>query len=557
MDKDVKYCENVLNEQINAPKYVKKQCRIYLDIFQDKDVKYCINFTKRELISSITKLIVVSRGLAVGKSVYEVLKGWQWLFIFAVLTVVFREDTEKRRYQTGILEICRKNGKTFLIAVIFLILFLTEPKFSKFYSVAPDGALSREIKTQMKELILSSPLLVKHFKIRNNDILCYINSNDFFPLNFSVSRLDGKLPNAFVADEVGALPTMYPIEAMRSGQLNIKNKLGCIISTKYPTINNPFEDIVEGAKRVLDGVDNNDKIFALLYEPDDTKNWETNDSILEQGNPLALEVPEIMDDLKQKRHDAIVMPSARENFLVKHCNIIYSGLGTETYIPIDDIINCEVDNINWNGRTVYVGVDLSETEDNTAVAMVALDDDEETILIKSISFIPEGRIEEKSRLEKVNYRQHIRDGSCIACGDRIIDYSVVEEYVFEIEKKFGCKVAYIGFDRRNAMSSAQKWNEKYETVEIRQHSSVLHPAFKLLKEKVVSGKVKIERSYLTVLNFQNTRIRYDTNMNIYADKKRSKGKIDEVFAIIDAVYLLNQFELLGKNSEMDWGSVSL
>ena len=189
--------------------------------------------------------------------------------------------------------------------------------------------------------------------------------------------------------------------------------------------------------------------------------------------------------------------------------------------------------------------------------MAALDDDGETLLIKSVSFIPEGRIEEKSRLEKVDYRQHIRDGSCIACGDRIIDYSVVEEYVFEIEKKFGCKVAYIGFDRRNAMSSAQKWNEKYETVEIRQHSSVLHPAFKLLKEKVVSGKVKIERSYLTVLNFQNTRIRYDTNMNIYADKKRSKGKIDEVFAIIDAVYLLNQFELLGGGAGLEWGSISL
>lgn len=557
MDKDIEYCRKVLDGQINAPKYVKKQCRIYLDVFEDKDNKYCIDFEKRELIENITKLIIVSRGLSVGKTVYEVLCGYQWLFIFAVLTVVFRDDLEKRRYQTGILEICRKNGKTFLVGVIFLILFLTEPKFSKFYSVAPDGALSREIKTQMKELILSSPLLAKHFKIRNNDILCYINNSDFMPLAFSTSRLDGKLPNAFVADEVGALPTMYPIEAMRSGQLNIKNKLGCIISTKYPTINNPFEDIVEGAKRVLDGIDTNERIFALLYEPDDSKGWESSNSILEQANPLALEIPEIMNDLKQKRHDAIVMPSARENFLVKHCNIIYSGLGTETYIPVDDIISCEVDKIDWNGRTVYVGVDLSETEDNTAVSMAALDDDKETLLIKSVSFIPEGRVEEKTRLEKVDYRRHITDGNCIACGDRIIDYSVVEEYVFSIEKKFGCKVAYIGFDRRNAMSSAQKWNEKYETVEIRQHSSVLHPAFKLLKEKVVSGKVRIERSYLTVLNFQNARIRYDTNMNIYADKKRSKGKIDEVFAIIDAVYLVNEFELLGGGAALEWGSISL
>ncbi len=38
----------------------------------------------------------------------------------------------------------------------------------------------------------------------------------------------------FLADEVGALPNSYAIESMRSGQLNILNKLGCIISTKYP-----------------------------------------------------------------------------------------------------------------------------------------------------------------------------------------------------------------------------------------------------------------------------------------------------------------------------------
>ena len=79
------------------------------------------------------------------------------------------------------------------------------------------------------------------------------NENRYIPLNYSNSRMDGKLPNVFLADEVGALPNSYAIEAMRSGQLNILNKLGCIISTKYPTANNPFEDEVNYAKRILDG----------------------------------------------------------------------------------------------------------------------------------------------------------------------------------------------------------------------------------------------------------------------------------------------------------------
>ena len=543
MTKDIDYARAVINKEINAPKYVRKQCRLYLKIVDGRDKKYCIDKTKRSRIIEMTRLLIVPRGLSAGKTVFETLSGFQWLFLLAVLTVVFRKDKSRRRYETAVLEICRKNGKTFLIAIVFLVLFFTEPKFSKFYSVAPDGALSREIQQQIKEIIASSPALEGKFKVRRDDILCYLNQNDYIPLSFSTSRLDGKLPNAFVADEVGALPVNYPIEAMRSGQLMIRNKLGCIISTKYPTINNPFEDEVEKAKRVLDGIDDDETVFALLYEPDKTKNWETDDGLIEQSNPLALEIPMVMEDIKKKRRDAVTMPSKRENFLTKHLNIIYQGLGTETYIDPQDVMNCRAEHIDWTGRTVYLGVDLSETTDNTAVAIAALDDDGETILADVIGFIPADSVESKSLTEKINYREFIEALKCIACGGRVIDYSVVEEFVFRVEERYGCNIAYIGYDRRNAMSSAQKWDEKYETVEIRQHSSVLHAPTKLLQESVLEGHFRYESNRLLELNFQNARVTYDTNKSMYVNKKKSSGKVDMVVALINAVYLLQVFEL--------------
>ena len=551
MNKDIEYAKAVVSKKINAPKYVKKQCRIYLRIAEDKDKKFCINTKKREQIINLTRLLKIPRGISAGKTVFETLSGFQWLFIFAVLTVVYREDEQMRRYETAVLEICRKNGKTFLIAIIFIVLFFTEPKFSKFYSVAPDGQLSREIQTQIREIISSSPALEGKFKIRRDDILCLINQNDYIPLSFSTSRLDGKLPNAFVADEVGALTTNYPVEAMRSGQLTIKNKLGCIISTKYPTIENPFEDEVKKAKQVLDGIVDDETVFSLLYEPDKVKKWETDSGIIEQGNPLALEIPEIMKDLLKKRQDAIIMPSKRENFLTKHCNIIYQGVGTETYIDPQDVIACRCSiPIDWRGKTVYIGVDLSETTDNTAVAIAALDDDGETILADVIGFIPSDSIESKSRTEHIPYREFIEELCCIDCGNRVIDYGVVEEFVFKIEEVYGCNIAVIGYDRRNALSSAQKWDEKYETSEIRQHSSVLHSPTKLLKEKILQGKFKYKANRLLELNFQNARCRFDTNRNMYVDKKRSAGKVDMVVALINAVCLLEKFELQGES--MDW-----
>lgn len=551
MTKDFEYARAVVSKKINAPKYVKKQCRIYLKIAEGKNKKFCVNEKKREQIISLTKLLMIPRGLMAGKTVFETLSGFQWLFLFAVLTVVYREDMQMRRYETAVLEICRKNGKTFLIALVFIVLFFIEPKFSKFYSVAPDGQLSREIQTQIREIISSSPALEGKFKIRRDDILCLINQNDYIPLSFSTSRLDGKLPNAFVADEVGALTTNYPVEAMRSGQLTIKNKLGCIISTKYPTIENPFEDEVKKAKQVLDGIVDDETVFSLLYEPDRVKNWETDTGIIEQGNPLALEIPEIMKDLLKKRQDAVIMPSKRENFLTKHCNIIYQGMGTETYIDPQDVIACRCkEPIDWRGRTVYLGVDLSETTDNTAVAIAALDDDGQTILADVVGFIPTDSVDSKSRTEKIPYREFIEEMCCIDCGNRVIDYGVVEEFVFKIEEVYGCNIAVIGFDRRNAMSSAQKWDEQYETSEIRQHSSVLHSPTKLLKEKILQGKFRYKANRLLEINFQNARCRYDTNKNMYVDKKRSAGKVDMVVALINAVCLLEKFEIQGE--AIDW-----
>ena len=528
-----------------TPKYVKLQMKEFIKIYEGKDNKYIVSEKKVKQLENILKLLIMPKGLKAGKSLYEVSTGYQWFFYIAILCTVYRDNPDKRRYETGILEICRKNFKTYTIATIFILLFLTEPQFSKFYSVAPDGSLSREIREAISETIRSSPLIYefkdkKRFKILRDYIKFNPTQITYTPLSYSTSRMDGKLPNVFCADEVGALPISYPIEAMRSGQLNILNKLGFIISTKYPTIDNPFEDWVKYSKKVLDGLEKDETVFALLYEPDKTKGWETDDLILKQANPVSLEIPEIWEDLIKKRAYAIAVESARENFVTKHCNIIYQGVGTETYIDVKDVQECKVAKIDWTGRVVYVGLDLSETNDNTSVSMVTVDDDNR-ILAESFAFIPEGRIEEKQASEKVNYRELVKTDKVIACGDKVIDYAVVEDFILSLEDKYGVSIQAIGYDRWNALSTAQKLEKAgHNLVEVRQHSSVLHPPTKLLKEKILSKEFQYENNPLLEINFQNSRCVYDTNKNQYVNKKKSKGKVDMVVSLINAVYLLEQ-----------------
>lgn len=528
-----------------TPKYVKKQMKDFINICEGKDDKYIVSEKKVKQVENVLKLLIMPKGLKAGYTLYETTTGYQWFFYIAILCVVYRDNPNKRRYETGILEICRKNFKTYTIATIFILLFLTEPKFSKFYSVAPDGSLSREIREAIAETIRSSPKIYefkdkKRFKILRDYIKFNPTQITYTPLSYSTSRMDGKLPNAFCADEVGALPNNYPIQAMRSGQLNILNKLGFIISTKYPTIDNPFEDEVKYLKRVLDGLEKDETVFGLLYEPDNTKNWETDDLILQQANPVSLEIPEIWEDLLKKRAYAIAVENARENFVTKHCNIIYQGVGTETYIDVKEVQECKVAKVDWKGRVVYVGLDLSETNDNTSVSMVTVDDDN-NILAESFAFIPDGRIEEKQAAEKVNYRELLNTGKVIACGDKVIDYGIVEDFILSLEDKYGVSIQAIGYDRWNALSTAQKLEKAgYNLVEIRQHSSVLHPPTKLLKEKILNKEFQYENNRLLEINFQNAKCVYDTNKNQYVNKKKSNGKVDMVVSMINAVYLLQQ-----------------
>ena len=558
MNKAYEYAQKVVNDELTdvfgepttPPKYVIKQCQSFIDIWEGRDEKYVISQKKVHLIEGLLELLIMPLGINARQTLRECTTDYQWLFYVSVLCVVYRDDPKHRRYETAILEICRKNYKTFTIGTLFIILMLTEPRFSNFYSVAPDGSLSREVKEAIEKTLKMSPAVyyeseeIEQWKILRDYIKCKVTETKYTPLNYTNSRFDGKLPAAFLADEVGALPTNYALEAMRSGQMNIKNKLGCIISTKYPTLINPFEDEVDYAKKVLDGTVDDDTVFALLYEPDEPKGWASDDLVLHQSNPVALEKVEVWYDLVKKRKQAIEKERARENFLTKHCNIAYQGAASESFISVDAVKACEVEKIDFAGKKLYVGVDLAQTNDNCSVVIAYIDDDE-VINVDGIAFIPEGRIEEKNKFERINYMDFINQGKCIACGDMVVDYETIEEFVEDIEEQYGGKIVSIGYDRWNAISSAQKWSQKYTTVEIRQHSDTLHPPTKHLSEKFESGKFRYEKNDLYLINYENARCTYDTNKNRYVNKKKSNGKVDMVVATINALYLLQQDVIFG------------
>ena len=180
------YYERNGEKKFISPKYVKKQCQTFLNIADGKDEKYIINENRVGKIDKILKILKMAKGLKVGERIYNSLAGYQWLLIVASLCTVYREDRKRRRYETVILEICRKNGKTFIVALLMLLLFYLEPKYSRFFSVAPDGTLAKEIKVALDLLIKA-----------NEDIF---EEKEFKQLSTEYNLLKEKVEEIFIAD---------------------------------------------------------------------------------------------------------------------------------------------------------------------------------------------------------------------------------------------------------------------------------------------------------------------------------------------------------------------
>jgi len=534
------YAVQVTEEEVIAGKYVKKTCQTFLEELYNPDSKYFLDEDDLKKITRLTKLINMASGLKAGTPTHDALGYFQWFFIVNALCWKHKSNPEKRRFEKSVLLIARKSGKSFLVALIFVILLLIEPKFSEFYSVAPDRELSSIVKKEVEQAIHASPLIQKYFQITRGEIRCTLTKSKFIALANSENRMDGRKANVFVADEVGALRNRYPIDAMQSSQMNMVNRTGILISTAYESLNNPMTEEVEYSKKVLDGVIEDDELFALLYAPDNPKDWLSDESTY-QANPLCYDIPENLDYLKKQRDIAIEMPSMKKNFLTKHMNIFVDGSDAELYIATDDLKKCMVEDYDWHGRDVYVGVDLSQTTDNTAISIVTYDYERDEYVAKSWAFLPEDNVDNKSKVENLDYRMMRDEGYAFFCGDRVVNYGFVEQFVIDLPKKYGVNIIGIGYDRYNAISSANKWYEAgFDTIEIKQHSAVLHPATKLLKERVLKQSFSYVKNQLLEINFANAREVVDTNLNTYVNKKKSVGKIDMVVSILNAMVLWNK-----------------
>jgi phage terminase large subunit-like protein len=551
-EKAVQYANDVVSGAEITNKYVKRQCEWFLADLEKQDLaEFEFYFDHKALAKTegIIKLLNFATGLGVrGSNVLANLATFQAFFLANVFGWRFKSDSAKFRYRDVCLFICRKNGKTWVVAMLLIVLLLTEEPYSEFYSICKDRELAGEVKKALRQLLEASPHIHKYFtipKTLSGKVLCKITNSYYQPRTADAAANNGIRPAAFIADETGAFKDWDNINAMRSGQLSVRNPLRFNITTAYAEDQSIMLEELAYIKKVFDGMIEDKRMFALLYFAEPDHLWDNVG--LMQANPLRIE--ENYTEIKDNRAKAIESPSQREEFLTKHCNHFLPSNSGEAYIEVEQLRKCEIPDFDWRGRNIWVGVDLAQTTDNCAVAICAEEDFK--VYADCFAFVPTDRVAEKNRVEKINYYDFIKEGKCFQCGDLVVDYSFIEDLVLSLESKLGVTVMGVGYDRYNALSSAQKF-EKFglKTVEVKQHASVLHPATKLLRELVLKQEFHYTPNTLFEINVMNAKVVENNNKDIYINKKKSTGKVDMLAAMINSIWMMQQDVIF--NPEGDW-----
>ena len=541
--KAYRYATDVLEGKFPTNKYIKAICKKFLyEIDHEEELDYFFDYETADKIMNIMKLINFATGAVAGQSLYEACVGYQYFFVLNIFCWKRKDRPDKRRYEICLLWIARKNSKSVNSALIMVILMLLEPRYSEFYLCANTREQAKIVYNETKKLIESSPFILDKFDIKRDTITCKLNKNTLKALSSDYNTTDGLRVSAACIDEVGAAKDGGLIESMTSGMLSVQNRLLILISTSYPNTQNPFLEWTDYSKKVIDGVVEDEKLFAMLYSLDE-KDEMTVENFM-KANPLQSTLEDGKEYLESEYKKALEMGGAKlTSFKCKHLNIWLDGMIGEIYIPTEEVRKCRLQEpFSWCGRQVYIGIDLAMTTDNCSVAMIT--EEGGKVYANVWAFIPADRVEEKTRIEKVDYRAMIRNGNCFACGENVVDYGFIESFILGLEERYGVVIMGIGFDRYNCLSTAQKLETNgYETTEIKQHSSVLHSPTKLLEELVLTQHFGYERNRLLEINFANARCLYDTNLNRYVNKKKSTGKIDMVASLINAMYLLEKDRL--------------
>jgi phage terminase large subunit-like protein len=246
------------------------------------------------------------------------------------------------------------------------------------------------------------------------------------------------------------------------------------------------------------------------------------------------------DDLRALATKARAMPRAEAAFKQKRLN-----LWVESDTPWLSMDGWRAGQSEWDPEELrdekcWIGVDLSSKIDLSAVA--ALFPPTETrrqwrAVVRSLT--PAETLEERERRDRAAYAVWVQRGWLETNPGSNIDQDVVKRIVLDFCDRYDAQE--IGIDPWNAGNLRKHLEDEglQGVIEIPQTLPQMSATCKDFEADVLGGLVDGGGNELLAWAIRNTVVAMDNKENLYPTKKRSRGRIDPVIALLLARKVFN------------------
>lgn len=536
------YAKDVVAKRIVTNNYVYLQCKKHLDDLKRKGWKYHFDKDKAELAIDFIQTLRHTKGEYARQKLRFYLEPWQQ---FIVANLFGWVDSEGYRKYTEIyLEVARKNGKTMLAAAIALAaFFLDGEEGPELYCGATTKDQSDAAYGQIEQIIEKSPFLFSKCKIYKSTkkTKYHAKNGTIRVISSDFKTGDGLNPSVVIVDEYHAHKTNGLLEVLKSGMGARRQPLVIICTTAGVDLNLPcYKEQRELAINILEKRVAIETMLICIYELDEPdKEW-TEPKAWIKANPN-LGVSVFLEFLEQRVLEGLSSPSKQVDIKTKQFNVWCNSV--TTWINSVDWKKGAVPQCleNYRARRCYLGLDLSNKLDLTALAILftPTEDDPYYHLFMKY-YLPEEGIDEKSKADNVSYRQWADEGYITLTPGEVVDYDFVENDIKQIAREYG--VLGVAYDPWRAQELTKNLSEEgINMIEFAQSIKNMAEPSANFEALVKQGLIIHGGNPILEWNIYCTTIKTDPNGNFKPLKPdRASGKrIDGVVASIMALALSN------------------
>ena len=353
---------------------------------------------------------------------------------------------------------------------------------------------------------------------------------------------DGPNASTVIMDEFSQARSSELLTVLTTSMGVRENPLTVIITTASDVFDGPFYEMLQGYKSVLLGEYEDDSVFVHIFEPD-LDDPEDAESTWRKVHPH-LGVTVSMDFYRQEYKNALRNGSeAMLAFRTKLLNLyaeneqrswISSTLARHISRPIN------IDGIK--GRPdAMVAIDLSESDDFSAVTMGMYDVAHKNFFFYTSYFFPAGALPGHPN-EKL-YRVWAEKGYLILTDGDVIDYRRIVDYVLYLNQHV--RVLGIGYDpwkSQEVINMLAASGAGNVIKGVRQTYGVFTAPVESFEHGAKTGHVFINDNPINAYCFGNAVLDSDKLENCKPVKRKANQKIDGVITMLMCMRLFIDYE---------------